>query len=847
MNDTVLSQKILKCKKWLENRYSVELNDKVTSFISLGIQNQYQYELTIREESSRKNFGIEKLVDQMEDLGVNKVALLGGPGAGKSTLLLKLAIMMASSETGNSIPVLVRCGLEKNVGVKKLVHLSGFSDEEKESLWREGRLCIIFDGINEVSDMSIKEFLNSIFTLSDDYSKCKFIISCRSLEYPEMEYSPVEKYSVLPVTDEQIEDNLKNQFGEKEGISIFEELRHGTKNYLLDICRNPLLLSLLTSIIANAEPKDKSINTLKNLKNRNDIYKQFYKTITARQRNKNTTSEHDTYHGLKDELLKTLSYYMQANNLVYIEEESLVDFIRNIKYRESRSVDVIRDLQKENRHTWYWNVLNELVKSGFLNKYEKNSTTTHTFSFIHQSFQEYFAGCFLSSSKRIDNFQYTSYLLLDGTKRNGDTLEFATNQDSKNKIISYMVKYAQRYEEPDALVLAAKCIKEPETAKKDILLVEDCCIWLLEAFKYWDIPYKYNLIYAANDLLEYVGLDFPKRLIADIEYFGKKYTTSREFAVIEYPETFDFDYLQDIIRNGVFEYKLNAIYTLGERVWSEQHVMRVLDYLFSLIGDNEILIREQAIKAIKSLLENTPTDLDEQKMQVLISIINDKNETARIRTYTLNTVAITGNNTAIPVFMSYLKDKSNPYRDSASWSLQKLIIKSKKDEKYSQEKMQQFYYECLVDESDDEDGMYSKGNLVYTLSKLEAIAYIPQLKEWIMKETEPYVQEDGINAIGVLGGKNEIEFIKQYVNSNDPVIRSKALKSMIEILQEDISPDLVEMIKKDRYSIVSFIADKEEYNVTKTIDELLEINEDNNKVSDSVQNFENVGTVINNG
>ena len=161
--------------------------------------------------------------------------------------------------------------------------------------------------------------------------------------------------------------------------------------------------------------------------------------------------------------------------------------------------------------------------------------------------------------------------------------------------------------------------------------------------------------------------------------------------------------------------------------------------------------------------------------------------------------------------------------------------------------MQQFYFECLINESDDEDGMYSKGNLAYTLSKLEAIAYIPQLKEWIMKETEPYVQEDGINAIGVLGGKNEIEFIKQYVNSDDPVIRSKVLKSMIEILQEDVSPDFAEMIKKDKYSIVSFIADKEEYIVNKTIDELLEINEDNNKVPDLTQNYNYVDKVYNNG
>ncbi len=40
-----------------------------------------------------------------------------------------------------------------------------------------------------------------------------------------------------------------------------------------------------------------------------------------------------------------------------------------------------------------------------------------------------------------------------------------------------------------------------------------------------------------------------------------------------------------------------------------------------------------------------------------------------------------------------------------------------------------FYYDCLISESNDEDGMYSKGNLVYTLSKLNATSYIDKLKK----------------------------------------------------------------------------------------------------------------------
>ena len=45
-----------------------------------------------------------------------------------------------------------------------------------------------------------------------------------------------------------------------------------------------------------------------------------------------------------------------------------------------------------------------------------------------------------------------------------------------------------------------------------------------------------------------------------------------------------------------------------------------------------------------------------------------------------------------------------------------------------------------------------------------------------MNENDPYVQEDWINAIGVL---------EKYTLSSDPVIRSKAYKSLLQIDKEN--------------------------------------------------------------
>lgn len=843
----VFEEKVKVAINRFHKRYIDEFQKKISSFISLAIENQC--DLSLYDENECKEITVENLLQEMIFSEKNRVSLLGGPGAGKSTLLLRMAILLCNADVNNHqyIPVLIKCGLEKQLEIKRLVHLGGFDDNDRERLWTEGRLFLIFDGINELSNIEVRDFMNNLTALSDEYPDCKFIISCRTLEYPVFEYSPFEKYTVSPVTESQIEEKLVSELGEEKGRYYYSELCHSPKNYLLDICRTPLLLSLIIGILCNTEENV----SFEMLKNKSDIYKNFYESITIHQRKKSSASSKDKYYSLRDEIFKQLSFYMQAKGIVYIDEKELTNFIRNAKYVQDRSLDIIKDLQnKEDGHSWYWKVADELKKSGFFNVYNELEKNAYTYAFIHQSFQEYFAGCFLCEPERITETKYNTFLLQNGNsvvtinslknpKRNWATIEFASNQDSTSRLISYTMRYAEKKEDPNALELAANCIIQDATSNKD--LVNDCCIWLLEAFKYWSIPYKYNLIYAANRLLPYVSYSFPKRIKKDIQYFSKKYTGG--YLPIEYPESFDFEYLKGIILNNNIERRLNAIFTIGERIWPENKYSFILSYLFSLLSSAEDIIREQAVKAIKGTIEhNKGIALTEEQFHILIEIIKNKSETGAIRTYTLNTIAETGDTRAIPIFMDYLQDKENPYRDSASWSLQELILKNSESE-YSIDEIRAFYFDCLISESNDENGMYSKGNLVYTLSKLSAVSYIDKLKKWIVKEEEPYVQEDGINAICVLADSDAVAFIEPYTNSPDPVIRSKALRGLLEIDRDTYLEKKESIIKNDQYSIVRDILDDETFSVTESIEELLSINPKNNRIVE--QNYENVNAVFN--
>lgn len=785
-----------------------ELKKKTESFISLGIQ----YNLPISKNKGYDEFYIEDFMDNIDD---TPIALVGGPGVGKSTLLLKLSTLLTSSYADNEsliIPVFVHFGiLNPYQKLKEKIFLPGLSEEEQKYLWSMGKLCIIFDGVNEASILDVDQILKDILELKDEYPKCKYIVSCRTLEFPTWASKYFEYFSVSPVTNEQIFQQFQKILGEEIGVTYYDELLRRETNYLLEVCRTPLLLSMVLRILQENISKNFS---LKKLSSKKDIYGEFYKNINKYQMDKNVIDK--KFRAVRDDLISTLSFYMQGSNNVFINSRKVETVIRNMKYSTEQGMDYIDECRERNKSTWYCDILQELKKSSFFNLYETEDDDTY-YCFIHQSFQEYFAGIYLSHSKGKNQYELIDVLLNTKNKRNWDTLEFACCLDDSDHIIKYMLDYAILNKDPSVLILVSRCILASNQDAKYYQLADDCCIWMLDAFKYWSTPYNYELIYAAQRLIGHTSTDFPERLKRDIYYFSDKYSSG--YIATEYPESFDFGYLKDIICKKQISAKLNAIYTLGRRDWPESILYEIRDFLFYLFKNSEVNVREQCIKAIKNLLENIKDNkviqveafISEERMNELICVINDSKESARIRTYTLNTVAEIGNSEAIETFMKYLLNKNNPYRDSASWSLQELLMNSKADSGvYDLKHMKDFYYNCLVSESNDETGMYSKGNLVYTLSKLEATDYVERLKIWLENEEEAYVEEDGINAIGKLAGFREREFLIKYISSDDPVIRSKAYEGLLLVGYEFNEYDK-ERIRNDRYSIVNMILKKHSY------------------------------------
>lgn len=761
-----LSQFVDRERKIIES----DFKQKTESFISLGFSKAVS--VLLKSSRSSDPFFVEDLI---KNIKIKPVTILGGPGAGKSTLLLKFALSLLDS---NLIPIYIKFGIQsKYTNLYDEINFSYFSYEEKKLLFEEGRLCIIFDGINE-SSIDINDVLKDIYNLSITYPNCRFICSCRTLEFPSDKRQYYDSFEVLPVSDKQIQEQFIEHLGEEIGENFYIQLKSIRMRYLMDMCHIPLLLSMVLSLLLENKEgiQAKDLYNIDFLTSKSSIYQKFFSHIKEHQFNRQYDSD---YLDLEDELLYWIGYGMQKEQKVFISEFELKEIIKNMICLEVINQDLLVTL-KQSSKMWYKPVTEFAKKLPFFIANQTNErlvlSSIQKISFLHQSFQEFFAGYFIS--RNCNNKDFVSEirkLIFNRSKKNWETIEFASSLCDDAEIINIIINEAKIHKEQLLLILAAKCILAKPLSKIRQNVVDDCCLCMITAFKFWGIPYDYDLIYYTQKLFPYVSTSFPERLKRDIKWFSDKY--GKDIFRIEYPMSFTIDALINIANGSNYDDKLDAIYTMGKRNIKSFDFSRAGDYLTNLLesGINDISIKEEVIKALKEL-DYSPA------AAAMLKIIKDKTELKSFRAYALNAIANMKCIDAIDDVMDYMRDHNNPYRDSASWSLQKLALEAKAQgflRKFDEVKS--FYLSCLLNETDDLEGVFAKGNIVYSLSKLDATEYLDQIINWLITQNDAYVIEDGLNAVIVLGCDKVQDVVKRYTIHPDAVVKQMAVEYFNDI------------------------------------------------------------------
>jgi NACHT domain len=207
---------------------------------------------------------------------IDRTVVLGDPGAGKSSFSAALCHRVASRYEDRPVggrlltPILVTLReVAELVSERSIVEMLEFVTrttyqvepprDAVHYLLNEGRLLIVFDGLDELREVSDRRRVrDALQAFCEKYPMTHVLITARNIgyEHSELNSALFSTYELRQFNEEQVGDYCRRWFSLQEQLTVRErELK--TEAFLVeskrdaeDLRRNPLLLSLLCGVYA---------------------------------------------------------------------------------------------------------------------------------------------------------------------------------------------------------------------------------------------------------------------------------------------------------------------------------------------------------------------------------------------------------------------------------------------------------------------------------------------------------------------------------------------------------------------------------------------------------------------
>ncbi|CAK9092772.1 APH domain-containing protein [Durusdinium trenchii] len=380
--------------------------------------------------------------------------LLGGAASGKSCLLRRILLSTVQNQSGSEndlVPVLILLiDLGRLMWTEKLTSEDDLIDHYLQSVCGQGSprlaflrqarkrrcLLLLFDGLDEAGDKK-KEVESYLAKLAG--TEPRLVVSSRVTGFNDAIFRDFQFFQVLPLTEEMQHQIIETKLGKNhpELQEVKAELR---KAQYLDIVRNPLMLSLLISLVSKQIVKARSASTVSELSgstvdtsvssaanstaesNGQSFTRAFlYKHAVAQLLHESSMAKFGMRRGIVDKeierstrilasetcynYLKRLSFYAHSEHvrdfapevLTYIAEQCHKDPVYGMQEDDLEKLfEVISVLQVavfEGRCALF-----AVSKVAVEQKLE--SSVSYVMRFVHLSFQEYLAGMFLVDQLR---------------------------------------------------------------------------------------------------------------------------------------------------------------------------------------------------------------------------------------------------------------------------------------------------------------------------------------------------------------------------------------------------------------------------------------------------------------
>jgi hypothetical protein len=372
-----------------------------------------------------------------------RLVILGGPGSGKSTLLKKVGIeaWKRSAGIGGSrqlLPVFIELknlSKIKDIDLKqeiiREVRICGFkTNTEKliDLLLEKGRILLLLDGLDELSQAKRVEIIEVIQNFADEYRQNDFLVSCRLAAYQHRRLDNFYDVEIACFEDKQIHEAIRNWFPDRPdvGLDCWHKMNLSVNASVKKLANTPLLLILTCMFYEQRRrfPKNKSA-----------LYE---KVITVLLEDWNLSKgSPDRYEdeeldiGQKEVILGSVAYEAFKEERLFMSQ----------RWMSNRVEELLEDIEVDSNLKGEKIVRDIELDNGLLVK-----QADQIYSFSHDTLQEFFVALYITTSfsrlqQTIDNY------LLEPRWQGVFVFSSGLRQSSED-VIREIEKKAQSFLEP---------------------------------------------------------------------------------------------------------------------------------------------------------------------------------------------------------------------------------------------------------------------------------------------------------------------------------------------------------------------------------------------------------------
>ncbi|WAL49793.1 NACHT domain-containing protein [Rhodococcus pyridinivorans] len=327
--------------------------------------------------------------------------LMGNPGAGKTTFVQHFKKTVSSSTDIPIVEIVCRT-YAKSAWDKSLTqhivdhianeHAIRLTIDDVETMLLLGRMCVVFDGLDEVTDQSKRMTLVSrINSIACQYPMCSILVTTRILGYNRARL-PSRLFSHIRLDefdDQQVAEYCRRWFDSRQRPDLVASFESESES-VDDLRKNPLMLSLLCALYREhgAIPTD-----------RRGVYHNCADLLFRRWDNHRQIEHHEAMPKSADRLMQEIANFVYKHSSLQdgIQETQLVKVLaHSLVDRDGYEMS-----DAENDAQSFVNFC--AGRAWLLASFGSDSRGQRMFRFTHRTFQEYFTAEDIARRAKTDN------------------------------------------------------------------------------------------------------------------------------------------------------------------------------------------------------------------------------------------------------------------------------------------------------------------------------------------------------------------------------------------------------------------------------------------------------------